>query len=124
MGGRGSFARGGNAAYTYETVGMIAGVKVLRGKSKSVKGLPAESHSSSAYIQLHPDGKFKMYREYDNDHYLVKEIAYHPEPDLTGNYKPVLHVHEYKRDNFSDREPRLLTKFEYEKYKKYFKGVR
>lgn len=55
--------------------------------------------------------------------FLYKEIAYHPEPDLTGNYKPVLHVHEYKRDNFSDREPRLLTKFEYEKYKKYFKGV-
>lgn len=55
--------------------------------------------------------------------FLYKEIAYHPEPDLTGNHKPVLHVHEYKRDDFSDREPRLLTKFEYEKYKKYFKGV-
>ena len=53
---------------------------------------------------------------------LVKEIAYHPEPNLTGNREPVLHIHEYKRDNFADRKPRLLTKNEYEKYKKYFKG--
>lgn len=59
----------------------------------------------------------------DKEHYLVKEIAYHPEPSLTGNHKPVLHVHEYKRDNFSERKPRLLTKYEYEKYKKYFKGA-
>lgn len=123
MGGRGTFAAGNNVAYTYETVGKIAGVKILQGKDNNSKGLPAEAHSSGAYIQLHPDGNFKMYREYDNDHYLVKEIAYHPEPNLTGNHKPVLHIHEYKRDNFADRLPRLLTKDEYEKYKKYFKGL-
>ncbi len=123
MGGRGTFASGKQVGYTYETVGMIEGIKVLQGLNGNSKGLPAEAHSSSAYIQLHPDGNFKMYREYDKDHYLVKEIAYHPEPDLTGNHKPVLHIHEYKRDNFSERKPRLLTKFEYEKYKKYFKGA-
>lgn len=123
MGGRGTFAVGNPVPYTYEMVGKIDGVKVIQGINSSSKGLPAEAHSSNAYIQLHPDGKFKMYREYDKDHYLVKEIAYHPEPKLTGNHKPVLHIHEYKRDNFIDRKPRLLTKDEYEKYKKYFRGL-
>lgn len=123
MGGRGTFASGNPVPYTYNTIGNIAGVKVLHGIDSSVKGLPVEAHSSDAYIQLHPDGNFKMYREYDREHYLTKEIAYHPEPNLTGNHKPVLHIHEYKRDNFSERMPRLLTKSEYEKYKKYFKGL-
>ena len=123
MGGRGTFASGNNVAYTYETVGKIKGVKVLQGMN-GVKGLPVEAHSSSAYIQLHPDGTFKMYREFDKDHYLVKEIAYHREPKLTGNSEPVLHIHEYKRDNFADRKPRLLTSEEFKKYKKYFKGVK
>lgn len=123
MGGRGTFASENPVPYTYNTIGNIAGVKVLQGIDSSVKGLPVEAHSSDAYIQLHPDGNFKMYREYDREHYLRKEIAYHPEPNLTGNHKPVLHIHEYKRDNFSERKPRLLTKSEYEKYKKYFKGL-
>jgi hypothetical protein len=122
MGGRGTFAAGNTVAYTYQIVGKIDGVKILQGMN-GVKGLPVEAHSSSAYIQLHPDGKFKMYREFDSDHFLMKEIAYHPEPKLTGHNKPVLHIHEYKRNNFIDRAPRLLTKSEYEKYKKYFKGV-
>lgn len=123
MGGRGTFAAGNTVDYIYKTVGKIEGVKVLQGVDNSSKGLPAEAHSSNAYIQLHSDGKFKMYREYDKEHYLVKEIAYHPEPALSGNYEPVLHVHEYMRDNFTERKPRLLTEAEYEKYKKYFKGL-
>lgn len=123
MGGRGTYAAGNNVDYTYKTVGKIENVKVLQGISGIAKGLPVEAHSSRAYIQLHPDGKFKMYREYDSDHYLTREIAYHPEPNLTDNHKPVLHIHEYKRDDFSNRTPRLLTKGEYEKYKKYFKGL-
>lgn len=123
MGGRGSFASGNNVAYVYETVGYIDGVKILRGKDQRVKGLPVEAHSSMAYIQLHPDGTFKMYREYDQDHYLTLEIAYHPEPKLTGNHEPVLHIHVYKQDDFSNRRSRLLTKDEYETYKKYFKGI-
>ena len=123
MGGRGTFAAGNTVPYLYETVGKIEGVKILQGKNGNAKGLPVEAHSSSAYIQLHPDGTFKMYREFDKDHYLIKEIAYHPEPKLTGNHKPVLHIHEYRRDNFADRKPRLLTKKEYKKYKKYFRGI-
>lgn len=123
MGGRGTFASGNQVTYTYKTVGYIEGVKILQGKGLQAKGLPVEAHSSEAYIQLHPDGKFKMYREYDNEHYLTLEIAYHPEPKLTRHHEAVLHIHEYKRDDFSHREPRLLTESEYEKYKKYFRGI-
>ena len=123
MGGRGTFASGNSAAYSYETVGEIAGVKVLKGINGK-HSLPEEAHSSWAYIKLKPNGTFHEMRIYDKDHYLVKEIAYHPEPNLTGNgHEKVLHIHEYKRDNFNDRPPRLLTAEEYKKYKKYFKGV-
>ncbi len=123
MGGRGTFASGNSAAYSYETVGKIAGVKVLKGINGK-HSLPEEAHSSWAYIKLKPNGIFHEMRIYDKDHYLVKEIAYHAEPNLTGNgHEKVLHIHEYKRDNFSDRPPRLLTAEEYKKYKKYFKGV-
>ncbi len=120
MGGRGTFAAGNNVAFIYKTVGYIEGVKVLEGMGKK-HDLPVEAHSSSAYIKLYPDGNFQMIRFYDSDHYLTTEIAYHPEKDLDISRKPILHIHEYKRDNFKDRPKRLLTKDEYEKYKKYFK---
>ena len=61
MGGRGTFAAGNPVAYSYEMVGKIGDVKVIKGINRDSKGLPAEVHSSKAYIQLHPDGKFKMY---------------------------------------------------------------
>ena len=122
MGGRGTFASGNIVPFKYRTVGIIEGVKVLEG-SNGVKGLPVEAHSSGAYIQLHPDGTFKMYREFDKEKYLTLEIAYHPEPKLTGHAKPVLHVHEYPRNDFKNRSKRLLTTAEYNKYKKFFKGV-
>ncbi len=123
MGGRGTFASGNNVAYSYETVGKIAGVKVLKGINGK-HSLPEEAHSSLAYIKLKPNGTFHEMRIYDKDHYLVKEIAYHPEPTLTGNrHENVLHVHEYERDNFGNRPARMLTQHEYQKYKKYFKGV-
>lgn len=122
MGGRGTFASGKNVKYTYETVGKIEGVKVLKGL-EGRHSLPVESHSSNAYIKLHHDGTVKELRIYDKEHYLVAEIAYHPEPKLTGNFLPVLHIHEYRRGDFSERPSRLLTDDEYKKYKKYFKGV-
>ena len=51
MGGRGTFAAGKQAAYTYETVGKVDGVKIINpiDKSKSLK-LPEESHSSVGYV--------------------------------------------------------------------------
>lgn len=125
MGGRGTFASGNTVAYTYETVGKIEGVKVLQGIGGK-HSLPEEAHSSSAYIKLKPDGTFHEMRIYDKDHYLVKEIAYHPEPKLNGGNKSenVLHIHEYKRDNFKDRKLRVLTSEEIKMYKKYLKGVK
>ncbi len=125
MGGRGTFAAGNPVDYLYETVDYIEGVKVLQGLNGK-HGLPEEAHSSTAYIKLKPDGTFHEMRIYDNDHYLIKEIAYHPEPMLNkGNRKEnVLHIHEYQRDNFKDRKPRLLTSEEIKQYKKYLKGVK
>ena len=95
--------------------------------------LPVEAHSSEAHIRLKPDGTFHEMRFYDSDHhlireiaYLIREIAYHPEPNLNnGNRKEnILHVHEYPEKGKMERRPyRLLTDEEYEKYKKCMKGV-
>lgn len=125
MGGRGTFAAGTEVAYTYQTVGIIEGVKVLQGLNGK-HGLPEEAHSGMAYIKLKPDGTFHEMRIYDKDHYLVMEIAYHPEPKLNNGNRTenILHVHEYQKDNFKHRHARLLTEEEMKKYKKYFKGVK
>lgn len=126
MGGRGTYAAGNYVDYNYKTVGKIEGVKVLQGIDGK-HGLPEEAHSSPAYIQRNPDGTFREIRFYDKAHYLFLEIAYHPEPIINnGNRKDkLLHVHEYPEcNNFQLRLPRRLTKQEYEKYKKYFKGAR
>ena len=122
MGGRGTFASGNNVAYNYETVGKIAGVKVLKGIGGK-HSLPEEAHSSQAYIKLKSDGTFHEMRIYDKDHYLTHEIAYHGEHNISGNREEkVLHIHEYDR-NFHRTTARLLTDEEYKRYKKYFKGV-
>jgi hypothetical protein len=122
MGGRGTYAAGNNVAYTYETVGKIEDVKVLFGKlGTGLHDLPAEAHSSNMYIKLHKDGTLNMLRIYDDEHYLLAEIAYHPEPDLTKNREPVLHIHYYDH-NFNRTEAAYLTREIYEKYKKYLVG--
>lgn len=124
MGGRGTFATGNNVAYSYKTIDTIDGIKVLKKINENASaGLPEEAHSGNAYIMLNTKGQFRMYREYDENHYLRFEIAYHPEKHIDPSRKPVLHVHEYKPDNFSDRAARPLTNAEYIKYKKFFKGV-
>ena len=42
-----------------------------------------------------------MYREYDDNHYLRFEIAYHPEKNIDPSRKPVLHIHEYSPGELS-----------------------
>lgn len=123
MGGRGTFAIGNNAAYTYEAIGSYEGVKILQGmKGTGLHDLPAEAHSSIMYLKLHKDGTMNMLRIYGKDDHLLKaEIAYHPEPLLTGNHKPVLHVHYYSKD-FKRSPAQYLNKHIFEKYKKYMKG--
>lgn len=126
MGGRGTYAAKKNVEKTFKTVGFVDDVKILEGLNGK-HGLPEESHTSNAYIQLYRNGTFKTMRIYDDSHFLVYEIAYHPEPNLNnGNRKErVLHIHEYNhRDNFKVRPSRRLTKEEIEKYKKYFIGVK
>ena len=108
--------------YTYETVGKFEDVKILRGLGNK-HDLPAESHSSNAYIKLHPDGNLNMLRIYDSEHYLTMEIAYHPERKLTGTTDNVLHVHYYDR-NFNRTDADYLDRKTFEKYKKYLKGMK
>jgi len=123
MGGRGTFASGNSVAYRYETVGTIAGVKILEPINKvgSWK-LPEEAHSSNAYVLLNKEGTFKVYREYSSDHHLKMEIAYHPEPNIDPSKKPVLHVHYYD-SNFNRTKAQKLTNQQIKEYKKFFKGV-
>jgi len=122
MGGRGTFASGIHVAYTYEKVGEIEGVKVLSGKKGTgLHDLPEEAHSSNMYIKLHKDGTLNKLRIYGDDHYLQAEIAYHPEPGLTGNYLPVLHIHYYDHD-FKRTKAAYLDRATFEKYQKYLVG--
>ena len=121
MGGRGTFAAGNHVPYTYNTVDTIEGVKVLSGLNGK-HGLPEEAHSSHAYIKLKPDGTFHEMRFYDKDHYLVLEIAYHPEPKLDPSRRPILHYHTYDR-NFNRSNAIKMTKAMKKHFKKYLKGV-
>ncbi len=130
MGGRGTFAAGNNVPYSYKVVGMINGVKVLQGVSGK-HGLPESSHSSNAYIKLKPDGTFHEMRFYNNQHYLTMEIAYHPEPFLTGErHTPVLHYHLYdvrfsanKVGPFERSVAKPLTNEMKVKYNRFFIGI-
>ena len=122
MGGRGTFAINNPVPYSYETVGKIDGVKVLQKlDKKSSIGLPEEAHSSTAYILKYSNGNFKQMRFYNNDHTAKYDIDYHYEPKLGSRTEPIYHIHEYK-NGVRDKIGRKLTKSEYNKYKKYFKG--
>ena len=81
MGGRGTFAAGSVVPYTFRTVGKVWGIKVLEGIG-SAHGLPYESHSSNAYIQLNPDGTVRTLRFYGSDHRIKLDIAKHGEVNL------------------------------------------
>lgn len=122
MGGRGTFASGNNVAYTYETRSFIEGVKVLVGLNGK-HGLPEEAHSSLAYIKLKPDGTFHEMRIYDKDHYLLYELAYHPEPHIGPKGKPLLHYHVYDR-SFNRSHAIKMPKAMKKHFMKYFKGVK
>ena len=122
MGGRGAYTQGKASGYTYETVDTYEGVKILRGMpGTGLHDLPAEAHSSEMYLKLHKDGTMNMLRIYGKDHYLQLEIAYHPEPELTGNHEPVLHMHHYDK-NFNRSKAEYLDANTIAKYKRYMKG--
>lgn len=118
MGGRNTYAAGKNVPFTYRTVGMFHGIKVLEGLGGK-HNLPEEAHSSLAYAKLFKDGNLQMLRFYDENKYLVLEIGYHPEPKLSGHGKPVYHIHEYAPGDFSNRPERLFTEDDIRKFGKY-----
>lgn len=122
MGGRGTFAAGRNVDFVYNTTGFYNGVKILGG-SGNRHGLPEEAHSSEAYLKLHPDGKMNMLRIYNKSHRLIYEFAYHPEPKLTGNQNPVLHVHYY--DKYFNRSKAEYVPWElFKQYGNWMKGMK
>ncbi|MBR3317984.1 MAG: hypothetical protein IKG21_09245 [Atopobiaceae bacterium] len=104
MGGRGTYASGNNVPYTYETVGNVAGIKVLKKiGQKNQHKLPEEAHSSSMYARLNKDGTLRELRFYDGKHRLRLEIASHPEVPLAKRGglpagTPILHYHTYDKD--------------------------
>lgn len=114
MGGRGMNASGRTFKETYRTVGHIGGIPVLQPLPPLHGRLPEESHTSNAYILLHPDGTFRMLRWYDKRHHVRVEIAYHPEGELGSPRLPILHLHRYPADMSGKRVKRLLTKREYD----------
>ena len=126
MGGRGTYAIGNNVKYQYKTVEKIEGVKVLQRVNESASGgLPEEAHSSKAYILLDKVGVFHQYIEYDKDHLPIFEIGYHFEKGMSKKGEHVFHVHEYSKPGIENRKAaRAMTKQEFEKYKKYFRGVK
>lgn len=125
MGGRGTYAVGNSVAYSYKTVGKIEGVKVLQPiDSRRSYSMPPEAHSSSQYIILDKKGVFRQYVEYNENHLPIFEIGYHFESGMSKRGESVMHVHEYSKPGIEHRMPaRRITQKEYEKYKKYFKGV-
>ena len=108
MGGRGTFAAGNPVPYSYQTVGYVNGVKVLEG-ANGKHGLPAEAHSSSAYISLHHSGEVKQIRLYNPNLTAKTDIEY-----SIHQGKLMLHAHDYV-DGI--RQPaRNLTDFEKEEF--------
>ena len=118
MGGRNTYAAGKNVPFTYRTVGMFHGIKVLEGLGGK-HNLPEEAHSSLAYAKLFKYGNLQMLRFYDENKYLVLEIGYHPETKLSGHGQPVYHIHEYAPGDFSNRPERLFTEDDIRKFGKY-----
>lgn len=128
MGGRGSFSTGRETEYTYKTVDIVDGVKVLQpAKEKMSYKLPEESHSSGAYLLYSKrDGAFIQYREYNENHEVVLEVGYHNEPGM-GEGK-VLHVHKFTIPGvlYHKRAVRCILEPGdplYERLRKFFKGV-
>ena len=126
MGGRGAYTEGKQKKYVYSTVDKIETVKVLAPVDKNAShSMPAEAHSSRAYIILDKENDiFRQYREFNEGHLPTLEIGYHFESGLSENGKNVFHIHEYSQPGIEHRQKgRLMTPDEIQKYRKYFKGV-
>lgn len=127
MGGRGTYAAGIDAAFTYKKIDVIEGVKVLTGIAEK-HDLPMESHSSQMYIKVNPDKTFRELRVYGDDKRVYLEIAYHNEASLVPNGQAVLHYHTYEYGSqFNNGMFRSKAQFikpeQILVFKKYFRGI-
>jgi len=113
--GRGTFAVGNNVAYTYETVGKIDGIKVLRGIGGK-HGLPEEAHSSGSYISLYPNESVKQIRLYNSNLTAKTDIEF-----SVHQGRKTLHVHDYI--NGVRQKARNLSRAERKKFNKFFGGA-
>lgn len=125
MGGRGSFLASGGfgTPAQWHSEGLMYGVKVLkRNDPKSRISLPERSNTpGAAYVAVNQEGKFHQYRQFKNNRFPAFDIDYGVDKPLTGKDR-ALHIHEYDKE--ANRLPgRWLTKKEYDRYKKFFKGV-
>lgn len=116
MGGRGTFAASNSVPYTYQTISMIEGVKVLEGLNGK-HGLPEEAHSSVSYIRLHNNGEVKQLRLYNQDLTAKTDIEY-----SIHQGKLSLHAHDYIN---GIRQPaRPLTKEDEKNFRKFWNGLK
>ena len=126
MASRGAVTNNGHVTTSeYYEDHKVVDAKVLKGQGNN-HGLPDYAHSkNSVYIKENKDGSFREMRIYDpKDGHVVLEIAYHPEPNLTGNrHIKVLHYHNYDKD-LNHGAAQILTKDSdiYKKYKKYLEA--
>ncbi len=126
MASRGAVTRNGHVTTSECTEDhKVYDAKVLKGVGNN-HSLPDYAHTkSSIYIKENTNGSFREMRIYDpDDGHVVLEIAYHPEPTLTGNRTTrILHYHRYDKD-LKHGAAKVLTKLSdiYEKYKKYLEA--
>lgn len=127
MGGRGAYSEGkaNGKDYTYKTVDVYEGIKILQPVNGGSFSMPAEAHPSEAYIVLDRDkGWFRQYREYNKDHLATFEIGYHEEGGLSEKGENVFHIHEYSQPGIDYRgKARPMTPEEIDTYKHLFKGI-
>ena len=126
MASRGAVTRNGHVTTSeYAEDHKVYDAKVLKGLGNN-HSLPDYAHTkSSIYIKENSDGSFRVMRIYDPDSgRVVLEIAYHPEPALTGNrITRILHYHHYDEDLKHGTAKELSKHREiYEKYKKYLEA--
>lgn len=129
MSSRGALIRNGHVTteeYTSKDNKSVYDAKVLVGQSPDKHGLPDYSHSPNRkYIKENPDGSFREMRVYDEKGHPIIELAYHPEPHLTGNrHEYVLHYHTFDSDlkrTLGGKVSETENSDIYNQYKKYLK---
>ena len=124
MSSRGARTKNGHVTTKeFRCIREVEGAKVLVGTGTQ-HGLPDYSHTPNRiYIKENHDGSLRELREYDKSGFPIIEIAYHAEPQLTGNrHEKILHYHTFEED-LSRNKAKRLTENLREKYYRYLRGI-